>query len=216
MKTPFENPENDELCEARTPMKPTDKVQPLYTPEQIHRRVRELANDITQTCPDEELHVVAILHGALVFVSDLIRALERPITLDIVRAASYDGTASSGTLRYELPPKMAVQNRHVLLVDDILDTGLTLSKIKQDLQESGALSVRTCVLLDKPNRRQQAMTPDFTGFTIDDVFVAGYGMDYNQMFRHLPYIGTINPVCRKAANAHLPDQIEPFSKSPER
>ncbi|MCF7853234.1 MAG: hypoxanthine phosphoribosyltransferase [Candidatus Pacebacteria bacterium] len=168
------------------------KIQKLIAEESLSRRVAELGEQITQDYEQRKLNVICVLHGALVFAADLIRAITCPLAFDIIRVSSYEGSQSTGAVRRMLGPSENVAGTDCLVVDDILDTGLTLSTIRYELQQSGAASVNTCVLLDKPSRRVHPVDPGYTGFTIDDVFVIGYGLDYEGRFRNLPYIGTLN------------------------
>lgn len=172
-------------------MQQQPNVRPLLTEDAISNRISQLALEINRDYAGQELHLVAILHGALVFVGDLIRRLEMPLTLDIVKVRSYLGTESTGRIEYQLHPTQPLDGLKILLVDDILDTGLTLERVAHDLRQAGAAQVKTCVLLDKPSRRTRLVKADYVGFEIDDVFVVGYGLDFNERFRNLPYIGQI-------------------------
>jgi hypoxanthine phosphoribosyltransferase len=167
------------------------KIRQLISEDQIRDRIAALASDINDDYADTELRIVAILHGALVFVGDLMRRLTVPVTLDIAKIQSYAGTESTGELTYQLRPTRPLENQHVLLVDDILDTGLTLERVANDLRQAGAMDVKTCVLLDKPERRTRPVQADYVGFTIDNVFVVGYGLDFNEKYRNLPFVGEI-------------------------
>jgi hypoxanthine phosphoribosyltransferase len=139
---------------------------------------------------DEELLVVAVLDGSVVFVADLIRELRVPVRLSFVLARSYGQGTRSGPLALGgLPPAAEVRGRRVLLVDDILDSGRTLRTLRGELLALGAREVRTCVLLDKPARRQVAIEADHVGFVIEDVFVVGFGLDLAGRYRNLPYVG---------------------------
>lgn len=168
-----------------------DSVPVLISAEQIQQRVRELGARITTDFTGEPLTVIVILHGALVFAADLIRSVDLPLTLDVIKVSSYDGTNSTGTISRMLGPSHSVTDRHVILIDDILDTGLTLSTIRFQLMQQGAASLQTCVLLEKPSRRLHSIAAAYTGFTIENHFVVGYGLDYDGRYRNLPYIGTL-------------------------
>jgi len=149
---------------------------------------------VSAAYPDvnEPLRIVVILKGAAVFASDLIRCIDRPLSLDFMAISSYGKqTTSSGVVRILKDLERPIQGVHVLVVEDIVDTGLTLNYLVNNLRGRGALSVRTCVLLDKPDRREVPVDPDFTGFAIPDEFVVGYGLDYAEKYRNLPYVGVL-------------------------
>src|ERR1051326_6719400 len=165
----------------------------LITAEQIEKRVDELAREIASAyVPQESITIVGVLTGCLVFLADLIRRLDLPLRITLIQASSYRGaTTTPGELRIlpEMLPDLT--GRHVLLLDDILDTGQTISKLTDKLRELGPRSVRVAVLLRKLGRQQVPFEPDFCGFEIPDEFVIGYGLDYNDEYRHLPYIGVL-------------------------
>ena len=165
----------------------------LITTEEIQDRVKELAREIRVAYPDDlPLTVVGILTGSLVFLADLIRQLDRPLQIGLIQASSYRGTATSpGELRIrdELLPE--VRGRHLLLLDDILDTGQTITRLVDHLLAKEAASVKTCVLLRKIGRQRVPFEPDYIGFAIPDQFVIGYGLDFNDEYRHLPFIAVL-------------------------
>jgi hypoxanthine phosphoribosyltransferase len=164
----------------------------LITADQIRVRVDELAADVRSAYYDKPFTVVGILTGSLVFLADLIRRIDLPHQIGLVQASSYRGPATSPgelVIRDELLPD--VRGRHLLVLDDILDTGQTISRLVEHLQAKGAASVRTCVLLRKVGRQRVPFEPDFCGFPIPDKFVIGYGLDYNDEYRHLPFIGVL-------------------------
>jgi hypoxanthine phosphoribosyltransferase len=163
--------------------------QTLFTGDEIREAVERLAREIRAVYGREELTVVAVLHGGLVFAADLMRRLDMPMRLGVALASSYRGAATEpGELSVQLHPGLEVAGRHVLLVDDILDTGRTLQRLRDDLHAQGARSVRLATLLDKTSRRVAPLHADFTGFTIPDLFVVGYGLDWNERYRNLPDI----------------------------
>lgn len=170
------------------------EVRPLFSAETIAKRIDALAREIAAVMP-KDLLVVAILKGGFVFAADLIRALNRAglrPQVDFMTLSSYGvGTESSGRVRVGRDLDDDVKGRDVLLVDDILESGRTLAAARDLLIERGAKSVRICVLLDKPGKRKVVGEADFSGFTVPDHFVVGYGLDYAHYFRDLPYIGTI-------------------------
>jgi hypoxanthine phosphoribosyltransferase len=169
-------------------------MQTLLAADQIADRVRVLGQEISRDFEHYPLTVIGVLHGSVIFVADLIRTIATPHQLGFVLAASYRGTATTPTklqLQLETLPDLA--GRHVLLVDDILDTGRTLSALKERMLERGPLTVRTAVLLWKKVRTELAIVPDYYGFEIPDEFVVGYGLDYNGDYRHVPFIAALEP-----------------------
>ena len=155
--------------------------------DQIHRRVAALAAEIDATyAPDATIHVVGVLRGAFLFTADLVRALRHPVTVDFARLVSYPrGTVADGPPRWRLTPE-PVRGRHVLIVEDIVDTGHTLETLRAHLADQAPASLRTVSLLDKPERRRTSVPVEFVGFTIDDVFVVGYGLDLDERHREWP------------------------------
>jgi len=164
----------------------------LLNEEQISQRISALATEISANYQGTDITLVCVLSGALVFTSDLIRKLEVPNRLDCIRADSYgDSSRASGLPRVSNPLKTDIQSRHVLVIDDILDTGNTLSAIREHLSEANPASLKSCVLLDKKERRQLDIEADFAGFEIPDAFVVGYGLDFAERYRNLPCIGVL-------------------------
>jgi hypoxanthine phosphoribosyltransferase len=167
-------------------------VQTLFTAEQIQARIKELAIRINEDYPHgEPLHFVAVLKGAFVFLSDLARAMApRPITLDFIAVSSYGAaTKTSGEVRLLKDLDIPLQGRDVIIVEDIVDTGLTLSYLQDVLRARDPKTLRTACLLSKPSRRQVDVIVEYIGFEIEDKFVVGYGLDHAGQFRHLPFIG---------------------------
>lgn len=166
----------------------------LITEAQIQDRVRELGRQIEVDYQGKPLTIVAILTGSLIFLADLIRQIELPHRVALLQASSYRGaTTSAGTLNVNEAFLPEVGDRDVLLLDDILDTGHTLSTLVDRMSLQGARSVRTAVLLRKVGRQEVNLEPDYCGFTIPNAFVIGYGLDYNDDYRHLPYVGVLTP-----------------------
>jgi hypoxanthine phosphoribosyltransferase len=159
--------------------------------DSISAKVSELGRKITADFRGRQLTIVAITNGAVIFAADLIRQINLPMQLDMIPASSYAKTESSGTLTFRGGFKIEIKNRHVLLVDEILDTGRTMSGIKNYIKSFEPADIKICVLLDKPARRVIPVKSDYTGFSIPDRFVVGYGLDYKEHYRNLPYIGTI-------------------------
>ena len=163
----------------------------LVTESQIANRVVDIAEEITEFYRGKLLTVICLSNGAIVFAADLIRRIPIPMQLDSISVSSYRGTESTGEIQMDKGLKLCVKERDVLIVDDILDTGLTLSRVKEEVLRSSPKSLQTCVLLNKPARRRLEIEPDFSGFEIEDHFVVGYGLDYNEAYRNLPCIGIL-------------------------
>jgi hypoxanthine phosphoribosyltransferase len=168
----------------------------LYSKERIAAEVSRLAAEINVTYAGKELLIVVVLKGALFFAADLMRQLRVPVKMDFLALSSYDGTLSSGkvTVRHDLGA--GISGKHVLVVEDIIDTGLTLSFLLDLLQQRGAKSLGVCTLIDKSQRRQVNITPDFTGISCSGGFLVGYGLDLDERMRELPAIYEIveNPL----------------------
>jgi len=158
----------------------------------IHARVQALAAEIRRDLPSEDLHFVCVLKGAFMFLGDLIRELNGRVTIDFMALASYGaGKTSSGEVRLVKDLDKGLEGRDVVIVEDIVDTGLTLHYLQEILRARGPKSLRTACLLSKPSRRMIQVPVDYVGFTIEDRFVVGYGLDYAEQHRHLPYIGAL-------------------------
>jgi len=171
-----------------------DLKRVLYREAEIAARLDELAAQITSDYSGKELTVLAILNGSLIFMADLLRRIPLPLQLDCLRVKSYyGGTASSGRVQFDRAALPLVQARHVLLLDDILDSGNTLAAIVETIRlEGGPLSLKSCVLLRKSKKRSLSIDADYVGFEIEDEFVVGYGLDYQERYRNLPLIGVLN------------------------
>jgi hypoxanthine phosphoribosyltransferase len=170
----------------------SENVEPLISAEAIRDRIVELGQQIETDYRDRPLTIVAVLTGSLVVLADLIRQIRIPLRVALVQASSYKGettTATTLVVNEAFAPDVA--GRDILILDDILDTGQTLSALIRHIQTRGARSVRTAVLLRKIGRQAVPLEPDYTGFTIPDAFVVGYGLDYNDDYRHLPYVGIL-------------------------
>jgi hypoxanthine phosphoribosyltransferase len=158
----------------------------------VAARVQELAAEIDIKLPQGPITVVGVLRGAFVFMADLVRAIPRPITCDFLSVRSYgDATISTGVVQITSDLANPIEDRHVLLVEDIVDTGLTLKYLLDLLAARAPASLHTCSLLSKPSRRRTDVPVDFVGFEVPDEFVVGYGMDAGQLYRNLPYIGVV-------------------------
>ena len=164
----------------------------LITEEQIASRVREVAEAIDRDFSDKTPLVVGILKGSIIFYSDIIRRLSMPVDIDFMVVSSYGaGTVSSGKLKIKKDLDNSVKGRDVLIIEDIIDSGFTLANLKTLLHERGAATVKIATLLNKSSRREYDIAPDYNCFYIENEFVIGYGLDYNERYRNLPYIGIL-------------------------
>ena len=169
-----------------------DKVTQMIKEEDVVKRINELAAKIDEDCKGEELFIVCILRGAAFFACELAKRIQSPVTIDFMQVSSYgSGTVSSGEVKIIKDIDLSVRDKHVIIVEDIVDTGNTLSTLREIYEHRKAKSVRICCLLDKPDRREVAVDIDYVGFTVPDKFIVGYGLDCNQKYRNLPYIGVI-------------------------
>jgi len=175
----------------------------LITDEQIARRVKSLARAIERDYRGREMVVVSLLSGTVMFLADLIRHLNLPLRLDFMGVSSYGVGTESGDLVYTKELRLDVAGRDVLLVDDILDTGKTLTRVTDKLKALKPRRIRTCVLLDKPARRTFKVQADYVGFKIPDFFVIGYGLDFAERYRNLPFVGVLHPHIYKEAIQHV-------------
>jgi hypoxanthine phosphoribosyltransferase len=169
------------------------RVVTLISAGDIRKRVAELAAEIRHDFPDG-LHLVAVLKGAFMFLSDLVRSMDGDVSLDFMAVSSYaKGTTSSGEVRLLKDLDTTLDGKHVVIVEDIVDTGLTLMYLQEILRARGPKTLRTACLLSKPSRRLVDVKVEYIGFTIEDRFVVGYGLDYAEQYRHLPHISVIDP-----------------------
>ena len=167
----------------------------LYHEATILARLDEVASEISEEYASKNLTIIAILHGGIIFLADLLRRIHLPVRIETINVSSYHGgTESSGTITFNQAELPDLKGQHVLLLDDILDTGRTLDAIgRRVLEECEPESVKVCVLLDKKRERAAEVEPDFVAFEIEDEFVVGYGLDYDGHYRNLPYIGILSP-----------------------
>jgi hypoxanthine phosphoribosyltransferase len=171
-----------------------DIAEILLTEEQIRQKVAELGQQITRDYRGKNLLLLGTLKGAVPFIADLARAIELPLEIDYMAISSYgNSTHSSGVVRILKDLEGPIDRKHVLIVEDIVDSGLTLHYQMEVLQQRHPLSLRVCTLLDKGRERVKPVTPDYVGFSIPDRFVVGYGLDYAQRYRNLPYVGILKP-----------------------
>ena len=167
-------------------------INVLISEEAIQRRVVEMAAELRRDFPNG-LHLVAVLKGAFIFLADLVRHLEGQVTLDFMAVSSYaKGTTSSGEVRMLKDLDLALEGKDVLIVEDIVDSGLTLSYLQDILRARGPRALRTACLLSKPSRRQVDVAVEYVGFAIEDKFVVGYGLDHAEKYRNLPYIAVLD------------------------
>lgn len=170
-----------------------DIEEVLYHESTILSRLDELASDITSEYADKDLTVISILNGSFIFMADLLRRINLPLQLDTLSVSSYHGMHSSGEINFRQHQIADVKGRHVLLLDDILDSGLTLKTIKEKISNAGALSVKCGVLFSKKVTRKIDIEAEYVGFEIDNKFIVGYGLDYNEQYRNLPFVGVLKP-----------------------
>ena len=173
----------------------SDEIAEVLLPAgEIARRVKELGNEISRDYRGKSLFVIGILKGAVPFLADLIREISIPLCYDLMAVHSYGAsTKSSGVVQILKDLDRSIEGQHVLVVEDIVDTGLTLSYLRDNLRSRRPASLRICTLLDKPSRREVEIAPEYNGFAIADRFVVGYGLDYAERFRQLPFIGVLKP-----------------------
>lgn len=166
----------------------------LITEEQIRSRIAELGEELTRDYADKNPIFLGVLRGVVIFYADMVRAVPIPCEFDFMAVSSYgSGTQSSGNINISKDMTIDVHGRHVVILEDILDTGRTLQAVCRLLEHRGVASLRICALLDKPARRTVDITADYTGFTVPNEFVVGYGLDYNDQYRNLPYVGVLKP-----------------------
>lgn len=166
----------------------------LLTSEEIQERVRELGQQISADYGDEPLFAICLLKGSIIFAADLVRHITTPLQMDVMRASSYGGdTKSSGNVKILVDLDTDITDKHVLIIEDIVDTGRTLKKIIELLEVRHPKSLKVASLLDKPSRRVVSVPIDYVGFVIEDHFVVGYGLDFDEHYRELPYVGILDP-----------------------
>jgi len=176
-----------------TPYGP-ERVRVLYAPETLAARVAELGREITRDYAGREIVVCGVLKGSFVFVGDLCRAIALPTGIEFIGISSYGSrTETSGIVKITQDLSISVEGRHVLVVEDIVDTGLTMQYLLENLRTRHPASLKICTLLHKPSRQRADVPLDYVGFVVPDEFVIGYGLDYDQRYRNLPYIGVLIP-----------------------
>ncbi|MCI8323985.1 MAG: hypoxanthine phosphoribosyltransferase [Lachnospiraceae bacterium] len=169
-----------------------ERIEVLLTEEEIDRRIQEIGDQISRDYAGRQVHMVCVLKGGSFFMCELAKRVTVPVSIDFMSVSSYGGdTKSSGVVRIVKDLDEPLKDRHVIVIEDIVDSGRTLSYLLDMLRSRGAADVRLCTLLDKPDRRVVDVKVDYTGFEIPDEFVVGYGLDYDQKYRNLPYIGMV-------------------------
>ena len=169
-----------------------DKIKVLYNEEEIAKRVKELAEELYSTYKDEEVVFVCTLKGAVFFACDLLKRYKGDARLEFLRVSSYEGESSTGKINLKMPlDAEKINGKHVVIIEDIVDTGYTLEYIRKYVNDMHPKSLIECTLLDKKARRVVEIDPTYSGFVIEDLFVVGYGLDYDQKYRNLPYIGVV-------------------------
>lgn len=171
-----------------------DIEEVLIDAGQLAERVRELGEEITADYAGKDILMIGVLRGAVIFMSDLARAVQVPVAIDFMAVSSYGAsTSSSGVVRILKDLDEDLNGRHVLIVEDIIDSGLTLNYLVDNLKARNPASLKLCTLLNKPSRRKATVHVDYNGFTIPDYFVVGYGLDFDEKYRNLPFIGVLKP-----------------------
>lgn len=166
----------------------------LLSEEEIAAKVKELGAQIAKDYADKNPLIVSVLRGSFVFMADLVRAIDVPCTVDFMSVSSYgSSTTSSGEVKITKDFDVSIEGRHLIIVEDILDSGRTLSYLMKTLKARGAASIALCTFLDKPERRVVPVEVAYKGFTVPDAFIVGYGLDYDQRYRNLPYVGVLKP-----------------------
>jgi hypoxanthine phosphoribosyltransferase len=179
-----------------------DVEEVLLSSEQVQARVAELGAQLSNDYAGRDPVLVSVLKGSIIFLADLVRAMPIPLSIDLMEVSSYGAsTESSGQVRILKDLSTSIAGREVVVVEDIIDTGLTLNYLLRYLHDKGPASIRICCLLDKPARRLAEIEIEYRGFTIPDRFVIGYGLDYGERYRNLPYIGVLRPSVYAAAPA---------------
>ena len=171
----------------------TERVEPMISAEQIATRIAAMGAEIRATYGDGSVTCIGVLKGSFLFMADLIRAIPGDVRCEFLGVSSYHGTTSTGVVRITHDLPATIEGRHVLVVEDIVDTGLTLDFLLRTLEVRNPASVRIVALLDKPSRRKAEVPVHFVGFTIPDAFVVGYGLDLDERFRNLPFVGIYHP-----------------------
>ncbi|MBI3879030.1 MAG: hypoxanthine phosphoribosyltransferase [Verrucomicrobia bacterium] len=190
---PLSAPRHVRPRRGTAPAWPTEIQTVLISETQLQRRVRQLTRDIQRDYTGRDLVIVSLLNGTVMFLADLIRHLSLPLRLDFIGVSSYGVGTESGDLVFTKELRLDVRGRDVLVVDDILDTGRTLKRVTEKLRQLNPRDLHTCVLLDKAERRVEKIEADYVGFKIPNQFVVGYGLDFAERYRNLPFVGVLKP-----------------------
>jgi len=191
---PLSKPRLTETLIRRIPPSPRADLAGILVPEaDLQKRIAAIGRAIAKDYAGKEVLVVSLLSGTVIFLADLLRQLPFPLRIDFMGVSSYRSGTESGELVFNKELKLEVQGSHVLLVDDILDTGKTLRAVTAKLEALKPASIRTCVLLDKKERRVGTFVADYVGFVIPNLFVVGYGLDFDERYRNLPFVGVLKP-----------------------
>ena len=167
-------------------------IETLIPREAVEKRIKELASEIEKDYKGREVIVLGLLKGSVIFMSDLIKEIDIPLVIDFMSVSSYgNGTDSTGVVKILKDTDFELKGKEILIIEDIIDTGLTLKYVREFIESKGTTSVAICTLLDKPSRRKVDIKGDYVGFEIPDEFVVGYGLDYAQHHRNLPYVGMV-------------------------
>lgn len=170
-----------------------DILKVLVSEEELKETVKRLGRQITEDYKDKNLLLVSILKGAIVFMSDLLREVKCDCVIDFMAVSSYSGNKTTGVVKFKKDLDINPEGKDILIVEDILDSGITLNYLKGVLEDRNAASIKVCALLDKPDNRRVDIKADYSGIVIPDEFVVGYGLDYNENYRNLPYVGILKP-----------------------
>ena len=170
-----------------------DILKVLVSEEELKETVKRLGRQITEDYKDKNLLLVSILKGAIVFMSDLLREVKCDCVIDFMAVSSYSGNKTTGVVKFKKDLDINPEGKDILIVEDILDSGITLNYLKGVLEDRNAASIKVCALLDKPGNRRVDIKADYSGIVIPDEFVVGYGLDYNENYRNLPYVGVLRP-----------------------
>ena len=172
-----------------------ESIRVLLTEEEVNKKIKEVAAQISADYAGKEVHLICVLKGGVFFMCELAKRISVPVSMDFMSVSSYgDDTKSSGVVRIVKDLDESLTGKHVIIVEDIVDSGRTLAYLKDLLMDRGPLDIKICTLLDKPSRRVKAVHVDYTCFAIPDEFVVGYGLDYAQKYRNLPFIGVVEGV----------------------
>ena len=170
-----------------------DILKVLVSEKELKETVKRLGRQITEDYKDKNLLLVSILKGAIVFMSDLLREVKCDCVIDFMAVSSYSGNKTTGVVKFKKDLDINPEGKDILIVEDILDSGITLNYLKGVLEDRNAASIKVCALLDKPGNRRVDIKADYSGIVIPDEFVVGYGLDYNENYRNLPYVGVLRP-----------------------